>query len=151
MSEQQFKDKWYAENRDEYNLRRRKRYNRDTAFRDRERKRLRDYKKKHPKPKSDGRKFIEGEEVFTITKVCKLLGCRLKLIQSLERRELLPKTTVPMQKRYYTRGQIISMTPLILHCMKNARRMHAADVREETKSWSKLAYEEWEDGDVSEE
>ncbi len=137
---------WYEANRVEVNARRRQRYASDDSFREKEKSRTREYKKRVRD--LNPHRFHNGEPVYSITKVGRLLGVRSSFIRGMEHRGLLPKPTAPGSIRYYLRRQIVAMGPLVEHWVANSKRSRSREVAADTEDLKLYCHKQWETDDV---
>jgi len=91
--------KWYGENKEEFNAKRRKRYQRDKAYRESQLTTTRKWRKRVKKTATP--KPAQPRPYLTIGQVAEAVGCDVQTIRSMETKGYIPKTKKGLDKRKY--------------------------------------------------
>lgn len=102
---------WYEKNKDDYNAKRRERYQRDKGYRRKALKNSRRYRDEGAIGRQNERNMVrvfngEEVEVFTISAVAEQVGRTAQTIRKWEARGMIPKPVFKSRTRLYTQHQI---------------------------------------------
>lgn len=104
--------KWYEENSQTFNNRRRERYQADKSYREKARLRAAEYRARKREERRQNHqvqtRFLNGVEVpvLTISEVAAELKCSPERLRYLERKNWIPETVFGEYKRLYTKAQV---------------------------------------------
>lgn len=131
---------WYADNKIALNKRRRKRYKKDAAYRERQLSNTRHWRKQRAKAKA-----LEPEKpktIFTIGEVAEVVKCEQKTIRTLEKAGLIPASSDGVHHRRFNKRQI----KLIAGIVHFRQRVHYKNpkYRPTLKTLSEKAHSQWQ-------
>lgn len=99
--------RYYEENRDEYNARRREKYQQDKETRAKARERAREYRAANAPVERQLIREINGRQVkvFSTGQVAQEMGRTPQMLRNWEKEGLIPESTFPDKHRLYTKRQ----------------------------------------------
>lgn len=138
--------KWYEKNKGDLSLKRQRRYDTDPEYRERVKERQRAYHERNKKVREPKLKkvVINGKEVVVhrIGYAADVIGCSDQVIRHWERDNLIPRSSIPGDHRYYTEHQISLLNDLyrVVIDQRYKRETRASAIAEQ----SKLTIDNWE-------
>lgn len=100
--------RWYKQNKDEYNAKRRERYQADQEQREKARERAARYRAENPSIERQLQREYNGNRVpvFSTGQVAQKLGRTPQMIRNWEKEGMIPESVFPDQHRLYTQKQV---------------------------------------------
>lgn len=100
--------RWYKQNKDEYNAKRRERYQADKEQREKARERAARYRAENPSIERQLYREYNGKRVpvFSTGQVAQKLGRTPQMIRNWEKEGMIPESVFPDKHRLYTQKQV---------------------------------------------
>ena len=139
---------WYDTHKDEFNEKRKARYDNDPDYRESVLQRQREYRRTHkslvkPKPLVKKARNYNGRMVlvFRISHVSEAIGVSVQTIVAWEAQGLIPGTTVEANQRYYTNYQISLLKEFAKNTMRD--RYNRVNRDQMVKEYSEQLHINW--------